>query len=158
MTTVTAELVAIVLSVGSVLPLLTAVLQRPHWSDRARTVIGVLLSVLAGAATYLATEGLDVSSPSRIVGVIVGVVLAAASSYKTVWKPSGIAPAIERATTPKVAEDGEPDYDDVEEPHGLDAGGDAPADDGEIPEDEPEGLDEPESFDDGTGPGTGPGR
>lgn len=96
---VTTEFVAIVLAVGGLLPILTAVVNQPHWSTRARTIMSVLVSVLAGLVAYVAEFGFVVDSPSSIVATVVGVVLAAATAYKTLWQPTGVAPAIEAATS-----------------------------------------------------------
>ena len=105
------ETVAIILAVGTLLPLLTSIIQQPKWSDRTRTLVGVGVSVLAGLVTYVSQYGLDVSSVSKIVSVVVGVILAAATSYKSIWKTSGVAQRLEVATTR-----GEPDGDDYDEP------------------------------------------
>lgn len=96
-----AQVVAIILAVGSVLPLLTAVVEQPHWSPRTRTIIGVALSIVAGLATYVAQFGLNLDSPAAIVATVAGVVLAAAAAYKGIWKSSGVAPRIEYATSKK---------------------------------------------------------
>ena len=93
------ELIAIILAVGSLLPLLTSVIQQPRWSDKTRTAMAVGVSVLAGLVTYVTQFGLNVDSPSAIVIVVVGVVLAASTAYKTIWKPAGVAPAIEAKTS-----------------------------------------------------------
>jgi type II secretory pathway component PulM len=33
--------------------------------------------------------------------VVIGVILAAVTAYKTIWQPAGVAPHIERSTSPK---------------------------------------------------------
>ena len=93
------ELIAVILSVGALLPLLTAVLQQPSWSDKTRTVAGIGVSALAGLVSYVSVNGLDFSTPSAIVASVVGVIIAAAASYRTIWKPSGVAPIIEAKTS-----------------------------------------------------------
>lgn len=98
-----AEVVAIILAVGGLLPLLTSLVQQPRWSNRTRTVLAVIVSIIAGTVTYVTMNGLDIVSgqPSSIITVIVGVILAAATSYQTIWKPSGVAPKIENVTSRK---------------------------------------------------------
>lgn len=111
------EYVAIIISVGTLLPLLTSVLQRPSFSDRTRTLIGVGLSIVSGLVVYVSTNGLDLSNPSAIVAAVVGVTLAAGAAYKTIWKTSGVAPAIEVATSPKEDHPDELKPEDTVEDH-----------------------------------------
>lgn len=139
----TAQLVPIILSVGGLLPLLTAVVQQQRWSTRARTLVGVALSILAGLVTYVSTNGLDLS-PARLVTTVLGIVLAASAAYAHVWKPLGVAPSVEAATTKSPAGGalGDPTAaEHIEETPDLD----------EVPVDTPADLEPPEGFDDGTG-------
>lgn len=105
---VTTEFVAIILAVGGLLPILTSVVNQPQWSTRTRTIMSVLVSVLAGLVAYVAEFGFVLDSPSGIVATVVGVILASATAYKTLWKPIGVAPAIEVATskTPQNVDEG----------------------------------------------------
>jgi len=97
------EAVAIIMAVGLLLPLLTSVVQQPKWSKRTRTVLSVAVSLVAGVVSYVTASGMNIvpEQPSTIVVFIVGVVLASATAYKTIWQPTGTAPAIEAATSPK---------------------------------------------------------
>lgn len=95
-----AELVATILSVGALLPLLIAVVNQPHWSARTRTILSVLVSGIGGLVTYVSQEGLNFDSASAVIAVVVGVILASASTYQTIWKPVGIARKIENSTSP----------------------------------------------------------
>lgn len=97
------ELVAIILSVGGLLPLLTSVVEQPQWSARTRTVMSVIVSIIAGIVTYVSAEGLHFESPSAIVATVVGVIITSAAAYKTLWKPTGTTQAIEDATSPSTA-------------------------------------------------------
>lgn len=93
------ELIAIILSVGSLLPLLIAVVNQPHWSAKVRTILSVAVSGLAGLVTYVTENGLEFDSASAVVVAVVGVILASVASYQSIWKPSGIARRIENATS-----------------------------------------------------------
>lgn len=93
------EIVAIVMSFGTLVPLLTSVVQQPQWSARTRTFMGVGVATIAGAAAYVTQFGLSFGSPAEIVAVVVGVILASATSYQSIWKPSGITSRIETATS-----------------------------------------------------------
>lgn len=94
------ELVAIILSVGGLLPLLIAVVNQPHWSARVRTILSVAVSALAGLVTYVSENGLAFESASSAIAVVVGVILTTATAYQTIWKPSGVARKIENSTSP----------------------------------------------------------
>jgi hypothetical protein len=96
----TEQTVALILAIGTVLPLVTAIVQQKRWSSRTRTIIGVGMSVLAGLVGYVSTNGLEVSDPTKILVFVTGVVIAAVSVYEGVWKPSGVANKIEVATSP----------------------------------------------------------
>lgn len=93
------HLVAIILAVGGLLPLLTAAVQQPKWDTRTRTWMAVGVSLLAGLVTYVSQFGLNWQNPSALVTTIVGVIIAASTSYKTIWKPAGVAPAVEALTS-----------------------------------------------------------
>ena len=97
---INAQLVAIILAVGGLLPLLTSFVQQPRWGKRTRTIMSVAVSVLAGLVTYVTQFGLNWTDPSTAVVTIVGVILASSTAYKTIWKPSGVSPALEVATSP----------------------------------------------------------
>lgn len=132
----TPELIATVVAVGGLVPPLIAVIQRPTWSTRTRTLVAGGLSVVVGAGVYLSAEGLDVSSPSKIVAVILGVWLASSAAYQGIWTKLGAAQAIEQATTPAAARFNEGGYtgdlhrqhDEVEGRRYLDADGDGEPD------------------------------
>lgn len=94
-------LIATILAVGPLVPLLTSVVNQPHWSSRQRTIMSVIVSIIAGTVVYTTEYGLDFSNPAMIVTAVVGVILASAASYKNIWKPAGVAPAIEIATSSK---------------------------------------------------------
>jgi hypothetical protein len=93
------DIVAIILAVGSLLPLLTSLAQQPNWSTKTRVAVGVGLSALAGLVAYVTQYGFNVNDWSDVVTFIVGVVLAAAAAYKTIWQPATIAGKIELATS-----------------------------------------------------------
>lgn len=152
----TAQLASLIVAVGAALPLLTSLVEQPTWSTRTRTVVGVIMSILAGLVTYVTQYGLDFSNVAALVTTIVGIALASGAAYKTIWQPSGIAPALEGKTSPTpppppavAAPDvivvDAPDEEFVEmdrfEPDPLDT-----------PEDIPDEPEPPEGFDDGSRP------
>lgn len=83
--------------VGSLLPNLIAVIVQPGWRREVRglatfgvcVVAGLLIALLEGRLG----DGRDVAAS------VVAVLIASQVLYQTLWRPSGIAPAIERATS-----------------------------------------------------------
>lgn len=104
---------------GVLLPLLTSVVQQPKWTNRTRVFVGWGLALVAGVLTCLANGTLDNfdTSPETVLGTIALVMVASQATYAG-WKKSGVAPAIENATskTPPAAPDlsGERGYADRE--------------------------------------------
>lgn len=81
--------------VGSVLPAAVAAINKSTWSAQVKGIVAIIVSILAGGVTaYLndAFTGQEVVRSVLIVAVLSQV------TYQTYWKPSRIAPAIERAT------------------------------------------------------------
>lgn len=86
---------------GVFTPLLTSIVQRPTWSKGKRTAWGVVVSIVIGLLTCLTDGTLD--QATTVLATVAAVVLAAATAYGNLWKPSGVAGAIENATTPQHA-------------------------------------------------------
>lgn len=90
------------LVVGFALPNLIAVIQQPRWSSRIRACVTGAVCVVAGlVSTLLAGTHLDFGR--ALVTSILTVAVAAVSFYKHFWVPTGIAPAVEHATSPRSA-------------------------------------------------------
>lgn len=88
---------------GVLTPLITSVVQRPTWPERVRVVVGVVAAVVIGVLTLLAngTLGAVLNDGAHTwLSLLALVIVASATAYKTLWKPSGVALAIENATTP----------------------------------------------------------
>ncbi|MFE4575740.1 hypothetical protein [Streptomyces chartreusis] len=94
--------------VGAVLPLLTAVVQRPAWSAKYKKVVAVVAAFLAGIVAVAADGGWDQFQHGQLTTVtILGVLAASQTSYDLVWKPSKLAPMIESLTTKKTPQQAE---------------------------------------------------
>lgn len=91
---------ALGLLVGFLLPLATSIVQRPTLSRPVRVLVAVAMAVLAGTAATLAVGGFD---PGNWLTTIGAVLVAAQSSYESLWQPSGVTQAIENATSPAPA-------------------------------------------------------
>jgi uncharacterized membrane-anchored protein len=83
--------------VGSLLPMLVAVVNRSHWAPSVKGLVVVASSIVAGLVTAWLNGQLTGLRWTESALIIAG---AAVVAYKHFWQPTGIAPAIERATTP----------------------------------------------------------
>lgn len=92
----TDQLVAAV--VGALMPALIAVVVRSTWPGWLKGVVAIGSSVVAASVTAFATG--QFTTAKGWVETIVLVVAASQVMYRVWWQPSGIGPAIERATEP----------------------------------------------------------
>jgi hypothetical protein len=91
-------------AVGGLMPLVTAVVQRPEWSVRAKKTVAVVMALVAGVVTVAADGGLEQFQHGvPTLATIAAVLAVSQSAHDLIWKPSGVAPAIESATSPKTA-------------------------------------------------------
>lgn len=84
------------LIVGTVLPPLVAIIQQPQWQQWTRTVVMIVVSLIAGAGTAYFAGQLD--TQDWVTASLI-VIVTAISTYKGIWQPTTIAPKIEAATT-----------------------------------------------------------
>lgn len=82
--------------VGFAMPPLIAVVASANWGPAWRAVTAFLACAVAGGVTAWIGGDLEGLTPVR---TILFVLFAALGAYKTFWQPSGIAPAIEDATS-----------------------------------------------------------
>lgn len=91
------ELVVGFLSATFVLP----VIQQPRWSEKVRALVTFLYSVVVGLGTAYLTGAFEGVHDVRTgVSSVLLMLVTAVASYKGFAKPTGVAPAIERATSP----------------------------------------------------------
>jgi hypothetical protein len=83
--------------VGFLLPLVVAVIQRPTFSRRLRTVIGIAASAGTAVLTALIEGKLTWNNWATS---FIFVAVTAWASYGHVWVPAGAAPYIEAKTSP----------------------------------------------------------
>ncbi|NGO67880.1 hypothetical protein [Streptomyces boncukensis] len=88
--------------VGALLPLLTAIVQRPAWSAGVKKVIAVVLALAAGVVTVAASGGWEQFQHGTVLATLGSVLAASQATYDLIWKPSKVAPAIESATSPEI--------------------------------------------------------
>ncbi|MFI6686591.1 hypothetical protein [Streptomyces sp. NPDC050485] len=97
----TLESIATGSAVGSLLPLLTAIVQRPAWSAATKKVVATLVALVGGVITVVSVDGLDLFEHGLpTLGTLAAVLAASQTTYDLLWKPSKIAPAIESVTSP----------------------------------------------------------
>lgn len=90
------ELAALI--VGALLPLGIAVIQQPKWENQIRAIITLVACVIAAVITAEVSGELTGKTVAEI-GILI--LVTAGTTYKTIWKPTGIAGKIESITSPK---------------------------------------------------------
>ena len=79
-----------------VLPPVIAIVNQPRWSGAVKGLLMLAVSALDGLGTaYFNDEfhGKRIVTCMLIAAIVIG------TAYHTLWRPSGIAPSIERATS-----------------------------------------------------------
>ena len=82
--------------IGAVLPPLIALVNQARWSPAMKFIVAVLTSIITSAVTVWLKNEFNPHNWFRSALVIA---LAALTTYHVAWKPSGIAPSIEVATS-----------------------------------------------------------
>lgn len=85
------------LAVGFFSPPVISIIQQSRWSPRAQSLVAFGFYVVVAAVTAWFAGLFSIGDISRLALLIF---LAAGTSYKTLWKPTGVSPAIENATSP----------------------------------------------------------
>lgn len=94
------ELIVGFVSATFVLP----VIQQPTWTAKRRSLVTFAYCIAAGLGTAYLTGAFDgANDASTAVSAVLFMLVSAVSMYKGFSKPTGIAPAIEDATSPDPA-------------------------------------------------------
>ena len=91
------------LAVGFFSPPVISVIQQSPWSQRRKSLVAFSFYLVVAAVTAYVLGLFAIGDFFRLALLIF---LAAGTSYKTLWKPTGVSPAIEAATSPRAATDG----------------------------------------------------
>lgn len=91
----------ILLSAGSLTPLLVSVVTQSHWPDWVKQIVQVVLAIIVGVLTYLAQNGWEVHTGGDLALAIVAVVTACQIAYRGLWK-KGVAPKLSEKTDKSV--------------------------------------------------------
>lgn len=95
----TEETTAIGVLLGAVLPLLISVINRASWPDQTKAVAAFVICLLAAAASSLVVDGVDIREPGfDFVTYCATVYGSAMVTYGRFWRPTKVAPTIERNT------------------------------------------------------------
>lgn len=86
------------LAVGFFSPPIISAIQQARWSPRIRSLVAFAFYLFVAAVTAWIAGLFNAADVVRLALLIF---LAAATSYKALWKPTGVSPAIERATSRK---------------------------------------------------------
>lgn len=89
------QLTQVAALVGVVLPLIIAVIQKQHWRNAIRVAVAVFVCFVAAVITSYTKGTLNLHDLATSLFIIFTLTK---TTYLGVWKPSGIAPAIESAT------------------------------------------------------------
>ncbi|UUG69985.1 membrane protein [Arthrobacter phage Bauer] len=81
--------------VSFVLPPVISVIQQSRWSARVQSVVAFVVYLIV-AAVWALLNGIFTAASFVVAALVVFVI--AGNSYKLLWKPTGIAAAIETAT------------------------------------------------------------
>ncbi len=93
----TNDLLMWTLLVGALTPLVIAIPNQTHWSKTAKGIVTLLICILVGGGTAYFNHAF---TGRGIVSCVLIVAVMAVFTYHQFWKTTGIAPALERATTP----------------------------------------------------------
>lgn len=84
--------------VGFAMPPIIAFFQQPSFSPPVRAIITAIFSITGGGVTAYLN---DLFNPEDIIGAILVTGVSAITFYRGFWKPTGVAPAVEQATSRK---------------------------------------------------------
>ena len=82
--------------VGFLSPLIVSIIQQPKFNDAAKAVITFLYCLVTSFITVI-LEGRF--TQERFVTCLLFVFVTAMTAYRGLWRPTGVSPAIESATT-----------------------------------------------------------
>ncbi len=83
--------------IGSLLPNIIAIVIQPEWRREARGLVAFGICIVAGVLIAL-LQG-DIDRDGDVATSVVAVLITSQVLYQALWRPSGIAPAIERASS-----------------------------------------------------------
>lgn len=114
--------IAVYGGIGSLLPVLVALINRPHFPAWVKQLIMIGLAVVAGVITYGLKNGWDFTSSTGLVTALLGVWAATQAAYLLFWGKA-LAPTIEaNVNGGQQPQDVAPDASDAIDENGPDDG------------------------------------
>ena len=83
------------LILGLLTPLLTSVVEQPHWTAKVRTVVAVLCAAAVGTVTVMAAGDVDPTNWLLTVGAVLA---ASQAAFHEFWAPAGVTQTVELKT------------------------------------------------------------
>ncbi len=83
--------------VGAVVPLVVAILTKENASSRVKSIVNAVLAAVVGGLTTVIHLGGSVSWETTVLDIGLAYAMSG-TSYRSMWKPTGIAPALARRT------------------------------------------------------------
>jgi hypothetical protein len=84
------------LIIGFINPVVIALIQQPTWTPKIRAVVAFIFSALVAIPTAYFTG--DLEGKSYVTAALL-IAVSAMTSYKSFWRPTGVAPTLEVATS-----------------------------------------------------------
>jgi hypothetical protein len=84
------------MAVGFFSPPVIAIIQQSRWSARRQSIVAFLFYLVVAAVTAWLN---GIFTAVGLVTAVLVVFVIASTAYKALWKPTGVAPAIEQATS-----------------------------------------------------------
>lgn len=91
---------------GLVTPFVVSFVAQPRWSATQKRVFSVVIAAVIGVGNLI-VQGLLANFDWSFNGIVSSIVLvlgASQAAYSLLWKPTGVADAVEEATSPKSVE------------------------------------------------------
>lgn len=88
------------LAVGFFSPPVISIIQQSHWSEKIQSLTAFGFYLAVALVTAWLTGQFTAGGYIRLALLVF---LTGAASYQALWKPTGVSPAIENATTPSSA-------------------------------------------------------
>lgn len=87
---------------GLITPFLVSVVNQPKWTSQQKRVLSIIVAVIVGIVNLLvqgAFTNLNQVTWAGVISVVVLVVGSSQAAYALLWKPTGAADSVERATS-----------------------------------------------------------
>lgn len=84
---------------GALVPLIVAFVNSEHWPKQIKQIVMFIVALIVASVTYFAQNGWDFTNYAGMIAALTGVITAAQTSYKLLWKQGGITDSITMKVT-----------------------------------------------------------